>query len=448
MFTWWGAQVFRLRAWVLAGAAAFLVLAAVWGTGVFGALGDTGFEDPASEASQATTAAEAILGGGHDLLVLVRSDDLTVDDPAFASGVEQAVAALPADLVDDTVGYAETGSAAFVSEDRHATYVAVQVPPGTGDADYWGLVEGYDAPEGFDVGFGGNLAMNSDINAQVSEDIAQAEMISFPVLLVLLLVVFGGLVAAGLPLAVGAVAILGAFTVLRVLTTMTEVSVFAVNIVTMLGLGLAIDYALFILSRFREQLHAGHDVERALVTTMSTAGRTVAVSGLTVALALSSLLLFPQVFFRSMGLGGIAAVVVAMAASLTALPAVLALLGRRVDAGRVPFLNRRPRGRRCRSLGTRRRRCDGASLGLRRHHRARAAGARLSVPARRVRGHRPPGAPRGNSEPRGRGVSAAGLPPCRRADPGGRARRLARRHGGVRRATAGPRRGGDRDGGR
>jgi RND superfamily putative drug exporter len=320
-----------------------LVLGVVWGTGVFGSLGDDGFDDPDSEASRAAHAAESILGGGHDLLVLVRNDELTVDDPAFADGVERAIAALPAGLVAKAVGYADTGSVAFVSKDRHATYVAIGVPRGTTDADYWNAVEDYRAPSGFEVGFGGNLAMNADINAQVSEDIAHAEMLSFPVLLVLLLVVFGGVVAAGLPLAVGAVAILGAFTMLRVITSMTEVSVFAINIVTMLGLGLAIDYALFVVSRFREELHHGQDVEGALVATLSTAGRTVAVSGLTVTAALSSLLVFPQVFFRSMGLGGMAAVVVAMLTSLTALPAVLAMLGHRVDAWRVPLLNRRGR---------------------------------------------------------------------------------------------------------
>lgn len=349
MFERWGGIVHRFRAWVLAATGAFLVVGVVWGTGVFGALGDAGFDDPASEASRAARAAEEVLGGGHDLLLLVEHDELTVDEPEFAGGVAQAVGALPAELVESASGFAETGSPAFVSEDRHATYVAVQVPDGTTDAEYWDLVDAYEAPAGFEVGFGGNLPMNADINAQVSEDIAQAEMISFPILLVLLLVVFGGVVAAGLPLAVGAVAILGAFTVLRVMTTMTEVSVFAVNIVTMLGLGLAIDYALFVVSRFREELHKGQEVEHALVATMSTAGRTVAVSGLTVVVALSSLLLFPQVFFRSMGLGGMAAVAVAMLTSLTALPATLALLGHRVDAWRVPVLNRRrsqPRGRR------------------------------------------------------------------------------------------------------
>jgi uncharacterized membrane protein YdfJ with MMPL/SSD domain len=354
VFARWGAVVHRLRVRVLAATGLFVVVGLVWGTGVFGVLGDSGFDDPGSESSRGAAAAERILGGGHDLLLLVHSADLTVDDQEFGRGVDQAVAALPDDLVEETVGYAGTGSDSFVSEDRHATYVAVRVPHGTTDADYRDLVDHYRAPTGFDVDFGGNLAMNADINAQVSRDIGHAEMLSFPVLLVLLLVVFGGAVAAGLPLGVGAVAILGALTVLRLVTAVTEVSVFAVNIVTMLGLGLAIDYGLFVVSRFREELHRGSDVEQALVTTMATAGRTVAVSGLTVTVALSSLLAFPQVFFRSMGLGGMAAVLVAMLTSLTALPATLALLGRRVDAWRVPLLNRRRRSRGRRAAAGRR----------------------------------------------------------------------------------------------
>jgi len=149
-----------------------------------------------------------------------------------------------------------------------------------------------------------------------------------------------------MPLVVGGLAILGAFTALRLITLVTDVSVFAINIVTMLGLGLAIDYALFIVSRFREELAAQpagrQGVEDALVRTVATAGRTVAFSGVTVAISLAGLLLFPQMFLRSMAFGGIAAVLVAMAAALTVLPALLAVLGPRINAGSVPWLRRRP----------------------------------------------------------------------------------------------------------
>src|SRR6266536_3527955 len=173
----------------------------------------------------------------------------------------------------------------------------------------------------------------------------QAEAYSMPILLILLIIVFGSVVAASTPLLVGGLAILGAFVATRLLTYVTDVSVFALNIITLMGLGMAIDYALLVVSRYREELAAGHEPTVAIERTLATAGRTVAVSGLTVALALASLLLFPQVFLRSMGFGGMAAVAVAMIASLTLLPAGLALLGPRINALRLPLpFRRRPGG--------------------------------------------------------------------------------------------------------
>src|SRR5204863_2582135 len=158
---------------------------------------------------------------------------------------------------------------------------------------------------------------------------------SMPVLLILLLVIFGSLGAAWIPVAIGGIAILGSFTVLRLLTLGTTVSVYSVNITTILGLGLGIDYGLFIVTRFREELHRQPTVEQAVARTVATAGRTVAVSGITVALALTSLMLFPEAFLRSMGFGGVATVAVDMLAALTVLPALLALLGHRVNALRI-----------------------------------------------------------------------------------------------------------------
>jgi RND superfamily putative drug exporter len=149
-------------------------------------------------------------------------------------------------------------------------------------------------------------------------------------------------VAALMPALLGGIAVLGSFAVLRAITTVSDVSIFALNIITLLGIGLAIDYALFVVSRFREELAKGLDTPSAVAATMSTAGRTVAFSGLIVAVSLSSLLLFPQLFLRSMGFGGVAAVLVAMVAALTILPALLAILGPRIDAGKMPW--RRSRG--------------------------------------------------------------------------------------------------------
>ena len=188
---------------------------------------------------------------------------------------------------------------------------------------------------------GGQTAVDLDIEGQIPSDIARAEMIAMPILLLLLLIVFGSVVAALMPVLVGAVAVLGAFALVRVITMFTDVSIFSINIITILGLGLAVDYGLFIVSRFRDELDADARVEQALARTMATAGRTVVVSGVLVMLALASLLIFPQVLLRSMGLGGAAAVLVAMVASLTVLPALLAVLGHRVNALRLPWARKR-----------------------------------------------------------------------------------------------------------
>ena len=217
-------------------------------------------------------------------------------------------------------------------------------------------------------------------------------MLSLPILLVLLVFIFRGVVAATTPLLVGVLSILGGFIVTRLLTGVTEVSVFAVNVITMLGLGMGIDYALFMVSRFREEMDGGLTPTEAVGRTMRTAGRTVIVSGLTVALALSSLLLFPMGFLRSMGWGGMAAVLVAMVAALTALPALLAVFGRRINA-----------------------------LPLRRRRRRRPPPAKASRPGQgpRAAGRRP-----GLGRPRPERHAPAGALPGRGA---GRARRAGRR---------------------
>ena len=184
--------------------------------------------------------------------------------------------------------------------------------------------------------------MEVAINNEVTADIAKAEGFSMPVLLILLLVIFGSLAAASLPVAIGGVAILGSFTVLRLLTMATTVSIYSVNITTILGLGLGIDYGLFMVTRFREELHRQPTVEQAVARTVATAGRTVAVSGITVAAALTSLMLFPEDFLRSMGYGGVATVAVDVLAALIVLPALLAVLGHRVNALRIRRSVQRP----------------------------------------------------------------------------------------------------------
>ncbi len=349
MFDRLGHLTYRRRRWVLALAGLFLAVGGGWGTGVFAEMVSSGFEDPDSESAKALTRVEQTVGRDEaDVVVLYRADGAPVDTPAVRAAVEEHLAGLPSALVDrvTTTWSAGPRGAALVSDDGAATYAVVHLVADDEDDQMTAYEELEptlrDAPDGLSVELGGSKAIASDITGQVSEDIARAEQISLPIVLLLLVVVFGGLTAASLPLAVGGLAILGSFTMLRLLSLATDVSIFAVNIVTMLGLGLAIDYALFVISRFREELHAGRTTEQALVRTMATAGRTVAFSGITVAISLASLLFFPQVFLRSMGFGGMAAVLVAMVGALTVLPALLAVLGHRVDSLRIPFLRRRP----------------------------------------------------------------------------------------------------------
>ncbi len=331
MFAAWGRAVARARWWVIAAGVVLAIAGGVWGTGVFSAVAAGGFEDPHSESSRAASRIVTELGRQDvDVLVLYSSPDRTVDDPTFKAAVTGTLARVQAEVHS----YYDTGSPAFVSSDRHATYAAIRLST-AGSTDQLDAIRDQLAAPGLRTQIGGPTAIFSDVSGRVAGDIGRAEAYSMPILLILLIIVFGSVVAASTPLLVGGLAILGAFVATRLLTYVTDVSVFALNIITLMGLGMAIDYALLVVSRYREELAAGHEPTVAIERTLATAGRTVAVSGLTVALALASLLLFPQVFLRSMGFGGMAAVLVAMLAALTVLPALLAVLGHRVNALRV-----------------------------------------------------------------------------------------------------------------
>jgi RND superfamily putative drug exporter len=335
-----GHFTYRRRRLVLALTGVFVVLGLAWGTGVFGSLANGGFDAPNTEAANAVSTIEQNVGRtGTDVIVLYRSPSETVADPAFRQSVERHLSALPSADVTGISTYWSTKSPVYVSKDQHSTYAVLTL---TGSTQEERLKTFHKIASqvrsqatGLDTKVGGEVAVFDEVNTQTEHDIVKAESISTPIVLVLLVVVFGGLVAASLPLFVGALAILGAFVLLRLLSAVTDVSIFSINIVTMIGLGLAIDYALFIVTRFREELARGNDVETALTATMATAGRTVAFSGVTVGVAVSSLVLFPVMFLKSMAYGGAAAVAIAMIAALTALPALLAVLGHRVNSLRI-----------------------------------------------------------------------------------------------------------------
>ena len=235
-----------------------------------------------------------------------------------------------------------TGSRAFVSRDGRSTYLAASLKPTDDDALQDAGKRIADELSGLPgVKVGGRAVAQKEVNTQVEHDLRTAEVYAFPLLFVLSLIFFRSLVAALLPLLVGGLAIVGTFLMLRVASELTSVSIFALNLVTGLGLGLAIDYSLFIVSRYREEIARDGPGPRAMRRTLATAGRTVAFSSLTVAGAIASLAVFPQRFLYSMGIGGFCVALIAAAIALIVLPAVLTLLGARVNSLTPPFLARR-----------------------------------------------------------------------------------------------------------
>lgn len=345
MFERLGSLMYRRRHAAALLSVLLAVAAAVVAPGVADAVRTGGFHDPGAESTAAAEALEEELGrSAADVVLVVEHPSLPVEDPAFASTVGELVAGLPQDALARAVhpwvpGLPPEAAGALLGEDGRSALVVLTLSGADDDArgDQWAQLEDdvvLDEP--WQVGATGTVPILSAMQHTAEEDIVRAELLAMPVLLLLMTVLFGGVVAALLPLAVGAVAIVGAMALLRVLAGITDVSTFALNVTTILGLGLAIDYALFVVSRFREELGAGRDTRAAVVRTVATAGRTVAFSGLTVLIAFAGLLLFPHMFLRSMGLGGMVVVVLDMVLALTLLPALLALLGRRVDAGRLP----------------------------------------------------------------------------------------------------------------
>ena len=344
MFEAWGRIVYRRRRLVVVITLVIVAFAGAWGTGVFGSLQSAGgFNTPNSQSQHSSDLAAAAFGRDTgDVVVLYQSKTRTVADPAYRAAVTRTLGALPRSQIESVATYWSTGSRQFVSASGRETYAVIELAGGSDAARIksFDAISGKLAAPGLTERAGGEIPTEEAINSGVTSDIGHAEGFSLPVLLVLLLVIFGGLAAASLPLAIGGIAILGSFTALRLLTLFTPVSIYSVNITTILGLGLAIDYGLFMVGRFREELGRTATVEDAVARTVATAGRTVAVSGVTVAVALASLMLFPMTFLRSMGYGGVATVLVDMLAALTIMPALLAVLGPKVNALRV-----RPRRR-------------------------------------------------------------------------------------------------------
>jgi RND superfamily putative drug exporter len=327
----WAHTLFRRRKAVLWGSLVAVLLAGVFGIPVFTAL-DSGddFDDASAEAVLARDDLEQATGASPapDLIALVR-----LPAPADSAQAQRTIRDVATQLqvpgVAAVQAYRPGGDRSLVSRDGRKTILLVTYKS-VGDGRTARIEDRLGDRD--DVTLGGFDIARTQVGDQVSEDIARAEAIAVPILFLLSLVVFRGVIAALLPLAVGGATILISFLLMRLVNEFAEMSVYALNLINGLGLGLAIDYSLFMVSRYREELATGRDREEALANTLATAGRTVLFSAVTVAAALAALLVFRQRFLYSMGVGGGICALMAAIVSLTLLPAMLGALGERVNA--------------------------------------------------------------------------------------------------------------------
>ncbi len=313
------------------------------GTMIFSRLDSGGYSNPNSDSYQVYNYLNKNLKiSDPNVVVVVDSGNLPITDPAIAAKVqvlEAEMAKVP--RVTKVLSYWNTGGEkTLAATDGKAAYILVYgqddafTPESQEMGDYF--QKNFDGKhDGLTIYSGGVGVVGNAINKKIADDLKIAEAISIPLTFILLVFVFGAMAASAMPLLVGVSAILGAFFLLYLISLVTSVSVYALNLTTGMGLGLGIDYALLIVNRFREELHRGKSVEDSIVNTMASAGKTVFYSGLTVLVTLFSLTFFPLPFLKSFGYAGVSVVAIAVAGALFGLPPILAMLGKKVDKGVV-----------------------------------------------------------------------------------------------------------------
>ena len=350
MLEGWGRFVHRRRWAVLGASLAMLALSGV----LLAQGGDLGNPDtiPNTESGRASQLLSSELPRatgaptGASFTLVFRSETLAVADPAYRQAVTDALVPLRADArVTSIRTYYDAPTPSLLSRDGHGMLAFVQLKDPRSVAEvYFEDLRALVRSDSLTILATGGLPINRDFDVILDRDLQRAEIVSLPVALILMLIVFGTVVGALVPLGVGVLAIVGGLGGVFLLTRFTDVSTYALNIVTLIGLGTSIDYSLFVVARFREELAAGASREDALARSMATAGRAVVFSGLTVAIGLSGLLFFEGTFLASLGLAGAIVVAVAVVYALTFLPALLAILGPRVNAWRLPFPRRAQTG--------------------------------------------------------------------------------------------------------
>ena len=354
MFAWWGRTVYRHRYIVIALMVALCIGGGIYGIDLGKHVTQSGFYDEGSQSVAASLLADGAYGrdtSGHIVAVYTAPDGKTVDDPEFTKKILDNLDKAQKDHPDEilrAIGYFKSPELLSNMADaskKHA-FMSIQLKGDNDDTilnNYKAVKESFNIP-GIDVKQAGLQPLAAELTGTIGEDQQRAEVAAIPLVAVLLVFVFGGVVAASLPAIIGGLSIMGALGIMRLIADHTPVHFFAQPVVTLIGLGIAIDYGLFIVSRFREELAEGYDTEAAVRRTVMTSGRTVIFSAVIIVASSLPLLLFPQGFLKSITYAIIASVMLAAILSITVLAASLAILGPNVDALgvrtllRVPFL--------------------------------------------------------------------------------------------------------------
>ncbi len=331
---------YRFRRWLPVAGVALAIGLQFWAANAGGPLIQGGWVIPGSQEQEAAELLAGRFGEQASTMLLVfRDPDGDAASPAFQATVRDSAESLADDpAVDRILTWSDTQAEALLSRDGEWTMALVFLDKDVESSveDAGRLAEAFEPPQGVETHVTGIPQLYHEFNQKIEQDLVQAEMISLPIALLILLAVFGTLVAAGLPLLIALLSMPSTFAVISLLAGVVDMSIFVNNVATMIGLALAIDYSLFMVSRFREELRH-HSVEIALERMLGTVGKAVAVSGVAVAVGLSSLVVFDAAALRSMGIGGIVTVVCTLLFGLTVLPALLGLLGHRVNRLRIPL---------------------------------------------------------------------------------------------------------------
>ena len=340
-----GKWIFRHKWWVIGAWLLAVAVSAPFVPQVLEPLKTGGFSDPNLESSQAATLLQKNLGySTSNLVIFYQSKDtqLKATDAKFNQEIQASLGDLSKAPVPTKVVPPALNPRQISTDGRTAYAVVTFELDGETAAKMLPQIRPFiKQPTDLNMTVGGGLAFYEDVELVSQRDLQRAELIAFPVAVVALVLAFGSVVAGGLPVAVGGVGVLVILASIFGIAHLTDISIFAVNLATLLGLGLGLDYSLFLTSRFREELARGRSVEEAVGVTLATAGKAVAFSGLTVLIGLSGTLLFKINILTSVGIAGFVVVVVSVLAATTLLPAILTLIGPRINALSVSKLFRR-----------------------------------------------------------------------------------------------------------